>query len=321
MSQVMMKIFSSDSSDEDYVPTGENAELSEEDESGDDEDFQPVEDDQKEEKSHQKSRGRKTGKKNVQGSGSVISRKRKGGIQLEDEDASEAGVVRDASECGSEARSGLLAEQISSEREEKKETVEKKRADDLWDSFMKDVSSARPKQSTSSIQPSKSDATCQSNTKVSTSNASKPDATTAVETEPDKVTIVKEYKFAGETVKMATTVDVNSKEAKQHQTKSNLTPAAPLPSTTTSQPIGVKRPSGSGLSSILDRLDKRPKMSTLVKSKLDWDTFKSAEGIDDDLKIHNRGKEGYLERQAFLERTDHRQFEIERNLRLGANRK
>jgi len=31
-----------------------------------------------------------------------------------------------------------------------------------------------------------------------------------------------------------------------------------------------------------------------VKSKLDWDGFKSSEGIDDELKIHNRGKAGYI---------------------------
>lgn len=28
------------------------------------------------------------------------------------------------------------------------------------------------------------------------------------------------------------------------------------------------------------------------KSKLDWDSFKQKEGIDEELKIHNRGKDG-----------------------------
>jgi len=322
--------FSSDSSDEDYVPTEEAADLSEEDDSGEDEDFQPAEDDQNEtSKSQQKSRGRKTEKKNQRGSSGVKLRKRKGGIRLEGEDGAKAEGT-DAPVSESDARtSGCLADQIAVELEEKKEVAEKKRADDLWDSFMKDVSTARPKQSaTSSTTSAKGDSGGQGVTKVITPNTSKPSSTATPESKPDKVTIVKEYKFAGETVKMSTTVDANSKEAKQHQAKSGslATPAAApvLPSTTsTSQPVGVaaKRPAGSGLTSILDRLDKKPKMSTLVKSKLDWESFKSVEGIDDDLKIHNRGKAGYLERQAFLERTDHRQFEIERNLRLGANRK
>ena len=41
------------------------------------------------------------------------------------------------------------------------------------------------------------------------------------------------------------------------------------------------------------------------------------EGIGEELAIHNRGKEGYIERKAFLDQVDHRQFEIERDLRLS----
>lgn len=47
------------------------------------------------------------------------------------------------------------------------------------------------------------------------------------------------------------------------------------------------------MGSILNRLGgKKPKMSTLEKSKLDWDMFKTEEGITEELAIHNRGKEG-----------------------------
>lgn len=62
---------------------------------------------------------------------------------------------------------------------------------------------------------------------------------------------------------------------------------------------------------------KKPKLSTLEKSKQDWDSFKSAEGIAEELKTFNQGKMGYLERQAFLERADVKQFEIEKSFRLG----
>lgn len=55
----------------------------------------------------------------------------------------------------------------------------------------------------------------------------------------------------------------------------------------------VKRPAGMG--SILNRIGtKKQKMSTLEKSKMDWDAFKTEEGIADELAIHNRGKEGYV---------------------------
>lgn len=58
-------------------------------------------------------------------------------------------------------------------------------------------------------------------------------------------------------------------------------------------PSSVKRPAGMG--SILNRIGtKKQKMSTLEKSKMDWDAFKTEEGITDELAIHNRGKEGYV---------------------------
>ncbi|KAJ8335602.1 hypothetical protein SKAU_G00389440 [Synaphobranchus kaupii] len=71
------------------------------------------------------------------------------------------------------------------------------------------------------------------------------------------------------------------------------------------------------MGSILTQLSgKKQKMSTLEKSRLDWDTFKDQEGIVDELATHNRGKEGYIERKNFLERVDHRQFEQEKTVRL-----
>lgn len=53
----------------------------------------------------------------------------------------------------------------------------------------------------------------------------------------------------------------------------------------------AKRPAG--MSGILSHIGgKKSKMSTLEKSKMDWDAFKSEEGIGEELAIHNRGKEG-----------------------------
>lgn len=49
---------------------------------------------------------------------------------------------------------------------------------------------------------------------------------------------------------------------------------------------------------------KPPKLNTLEKSKLDWKDFVGKEGIEDELKHHN--KDGYMEKVAFLQRTDER---------------
>lgn len=53
----------------------------------------------------------------------------------------------------------------------------------------------------------------------------------------------------------------------------------------------AKRPAG--MTGILSHISgKKSKMSTLEKSRMDWDTFKSEEGITEELAIHNRGKDG-----------------------------
>ncbi|XP_017126635.2 craniofacial development protein 1-like [Drosophila elegans] len=78
----------------------------------------------------------------------------------------------------------------------------------------------------------------------------------------------------------------------------------------------LKRPlHQSGAGSLIDKLEKKRKFSVLEKSQMDWKNFKRDEGIDEQLRTHNKGKDGYLERQEFLQRTDFRQFEIEKKLR------
>ena len=75
-----------------------------------------------------------------------------------------------------------------------------------------------------------------------------------------------------------------------------------------------KRPGGLG--SIMGVISgKKPKMGCLDKSKMDWNKFVEDEGIKEDLQSHNRGKDGYVEKQMFLERSDHRRFEIEKAAR------
>lgn len=55
----------------------------------------------------------------------------------------------------------------------------------------------------------------------------------------------------------------------------------------------VKRPTGvGGVGSFINILGKKKKMSVLEKSQMDWNTFKCDEGIGEELRTHNRGKEG-----------------------------
>ncbi|XP_037731308.1 craniofacial development protein 1 isoform X1 [Drosophila subpulchrella] len=83
-----------------------------------------------------------------------------------------------------------------------------------------------------------------------------------------------------------------------------------------SRPVTFKRPlCNEKIGSLINKSEKKKKLSLLEKSQMDWKNFKKYEGIDEQLRTYNKGKDGYLDRQEFLERTDLRQFEIERNLR------
>ncbi|KGL73164.1 Craniofacial development protein 1, partial [Tinamus guttatus] len=192
--------------------------------------------------------------------------------------------------------------------ERAREEEEKKKEDALWASFLSDVGQ-RPKVMTAAQEAQ--------NSKVEEKSASKFQEKSKEPEKPKdagKLTITKVFDFAGEEVRVTKEVDAASKEAKsflKQQEKTQSGAPAPLPTVS-----GVKRPSG--MSSLLGKIaSKKQKMSTLEKSKLDWESFKEEEGIGEELAIHNRGKDGYIERKAFLERVDHRQFEIERDIRLS----
>ncbi|KAF7215147.1 craniofacial development protein 1 [Nothobranchius furzeri] len=197
------------------------------------------------------------------------------------------------------------------------EETQKKKSDDLWASFLSDVGT-RPKDSAPSAESG-------TNKEMHSSVLQTPPKNTDTKAAgPEKITITKVFDFAGEEVRVHKEVSADSKEARsflksqnsqQDETKNGensslCPPSLPGPS------CSAKR--SAGMSSILGRIGgKKQKMSTLEKSKMDWDAFKYEEGITDELAIHNRGKEGYVERKNFLERVDHRQFEREKAVRLS----
>ncbi|XP_063801820.1 craniofacial development protein 1 [Pseudophryne corroboree] len=285
----------SSSEDEDYVPSG--GEYSE-----DDVNELVKEDDEPEDGEGKVSR--KTEKKN---NNSILSRKRKRGVLvLNSEDC--AGKSVDAADISDEDH----AREFDEEKKQKLEEARKKREDSLWSSFLSDVGQKAKIQTPA---PSTQNSQTQSEKPEDSNVSSEQDAETAPASK--KVTITKVFDFAGEEVQVTREVDSSSREAKAFikQQKDQLDPNPIPPKTSIAASSGVKRPGGVG--SILGKLgSKKQKMSTLEKSKLDWESFKDQEGIGEELAIHNRGKHGYIERKAFLERVDYRQFELEREIRL-----
>jgi Bucentaur or craniofacial development len=62
---------------------------------------------------------------------------------------------------------------------------------------------------------------------------------------------------------------------------------SPIPS------AAPRRGVGGGLSGLMSQIKgKGTKLSTLEKSQMDWQNFKSKEGITEEIQTHNRGKQG-----------------------------
>lgn len=71
---------------------------------------------------------------------------------------------------------------------------------------------------------------------------------------------------------------------------------------------------GSNVGALLDSLKGKKKITTMQKSTLDWGKYKKDEKLE--AELDQQRKDGFLEKQAFLQRTDVRQFENEREARL-----
>lgn len=281
--------FSTSDEDEDYVPSG--GEYSE-----DDVNELVKEDEVDGDEQAEKTKGKR---RKAQ---SIPARKRKqSGLLLEDEE--EDGKEGSSSEEGDEDQDGGLGS----------ENARKKKEDELWASFLNDVGPKAKAAPSSQVKAAEETEETSSNKLVKAEELEKPK-------ESEKVKITKVFDFAGEEVRVTKEVDAASKEAKsflkqnEKEKSQAVVPSAAAPVLPAGS--GIKR--SSGMSSLLGKIGaKKQKMSTLEKSKLDWENFKEEEGIGEELAIHNRGKEGYIERKAFLDRVDHRQFEIERDLRLS----
>ncbi|XP_069353995.1 craniofacial development protein 1 [Eulemur rufifrons] len=288
--------FSTSEEDEDYVPSG--GEYSE-----DDVNELVKEDEVDGEEQTQKTKGKKRKAQSI-----PARKKKQGGLLL---------LIEEEEEEDSNAESeGSSSEEDDETAEQEKgigsEDARKKKEDELWASFLNDVGPKSKVPATTEVKTGEETEETSSSKLVKTEELEKPKET-------EKVKITKVFDFAGEEVRVTKEVDATSKEAKSFLKQNEKEkPEASVPSALPSLPAGSGLKRSSGMSSLLGKIGtKKQKMSTLEKSKLDWESFKEEEGIGEELAIHNRGKEGYIERKAFLDRVDHRQFEIERDLRLS----
>jgi hypothetical protein len=83
--------------------------------------------------------------------------------------------------------------------------------------------------------------------------------------------------------------------------------ALPAPKLATSKPVGLQ--------GLLASLDGKKKMSTMEKSRRDWGGFKDKQDEQTRADMETFAKDGYLAKQAFLQRSDARQAEVARSNR------
>ncbi|XP_033307983.1 craniofacial development protein 1 [Bombus bifarius] len=278
----------SDEDDEDYVPDGADSEPVSEVESEGDAESGPEDENDENKRETTKRRGRKKNKVVK----SKIKKQRRTRKKVEDE----------VDEKLEEEK-----EEGTKEKKELTEEEEKKRADSLWADFMKDTATVPKSKPQSATNKPK--------------EKSPPIEKPKVE---EKVKITKVFEFAGEEVKVEKEVSIDSAEARlslssAENSEKTGNPGPPA-GRGSGRGKGFKRAGLGGISSVLGQLGKKTKISTLEKSKLDWDNYKKQENLEEEISTHNKGKDGYLERQDFLQRADLRQFEIEKQLR-NANRR
>lgn len=80
----------------------------------------------------------------------------------------------------------------------------------------------------------------------------------------------------------------------------------------------AKASAPSAVDAVLDQIKKKPKLSVLDKTKKDWGEFKEENhGLENELDAYKKSSNQYLDRVSFLQRTDLREYERERDARLA----
>ena len=99
---------------------------------------------------------------------------------------------------------------------------------------------------------------------------------------------------------------VPSIASKTHETR----PSTATGATATKQNTDVAT---SKLDSVLNHIAGKKELNTVEKTSNDWEGFKETDKtLQDDLERNAQSKNAYLVKQDFLNRVDHRKFELEK---------
>uniref|UniRef100_A0A182N863 Craniofacial development protein 1 n=1 Tax=Anopheles dirus TaxID=7168 RepID=A0A182N863_9DIPT len=199
--------------------------------------------------------------------------------------------------------------------EELDEEEEKRRTDALWADFLGGSSNSTSTGSSKADTKSPSSGR-NSKPNVEVKNMPTKEKSTVVSkpAEKEKPTVAQLFEFAGEQIILTEDRGTKTISTGEDEKRAPISVVSKAAAPKGFLPRGSGS-SGGGLGAVLNQIGQKNKLSTLEKTKLDWTSFKRQEGIEEELQTHNKGKDGFLERRDFLERTDLRQFEIEKSFR------
>lgn len=217
----------------------------------------------------------------------------------DDQDESELSRVKKTSETR-KSTAGIGKKQAKPEVPLKSAEEEKKRIDDMWSDFLRDTNTeTAANESKSEKVQSKSSG---HKNEIETEKPSAQSEITSKSSDESSSSLFENRVAAPDTEKEQLATDSRSKE------------------TPVQKPLGLgKRPKGD-LSSLLGQFSKKQKPTLLESTRNDWNSFKDKEGINEELKTFNRGKDGYIDRKTFLNDVDLRLFEKEKEVRSKARK-
>lgn len=119
------------------------------------------------------------------------------------------------------------------------------------------------------------------------------------------VVVTEQRRFAGKTITVNKEVAAGSKEAQKAAADAEA---------------GAAERKKAGLDAVLESLQQAKKVTVLDKSRADWKDFKKTDdALEDELEMHKRSGDQYLDKQSFLKDAELREYEKERDRRLGAD--
>ena len=179
----------------------------------------------------------------------------------------------------------------------KKEQAKNKRGDASWMRQMGIVGTTKSKSTTTTTKTK----TAEEIAAEAMAAVKEATASSVLTNASGMITIAETRRFAGKNITVEREVAKGSRDAKL----------------AAANPVGRKK---EGLDAVLDQIAPAKKVTVMDKSKSDWKEFKTNDDqVLEELEAHKKSGATYIEKKDFLLAADVKQYEKERDARLGSD--